>query len=805
MLNRAASLRRLPARAGQVARARTSLAASSGEARVASTAVKPEIGSITWRMPAFAPRPARSSLATPVRQFAAGAAAAPAPKGIEAFFKPRTVALIGATEKAGSVGRTILENLIDGNFKGRVYPVNDKRDTLLGKKAYPSIASIPEQVDLAVITTPASAVPAIMKQLADAKVPACVIISAGFLEAQAKETGDKLLADTLAEARRGGVRVIGPNCLGVMAPEIGLNATFGGHMPPHGALALVSQSGALVTSVMDWSRRSGLGFSSVASLGSMVDVSWGDLLRYYANDPATKAIACYVESVGDARAFLSAAAEVAPRKPIVVIKAGRTEEAARAAASHTGTLTGADAAVDEALRRAGVLRVDRIDELLDVSRALAAQPLPQGPALAVLTNAGGPGILATDALVNGAGGARLAELSPATHAALNAFLPGAWSHANPVDIIGDAGADLYARAFEACAAEPAADGILVVLTPQAMTECTKTAEALRAVPGKTVLASFMGGPATAEAEEVLRAKGIPNLAAADHAARVFRYMAQCREMLDTMAKAKADLAFANYRPDEGRRRRAAAVLEAVRAEGRTTLTEFESKSVLAEYGIPVVRTFVCTSADEAARRTDECGYPAVVKLHSETITHKSDVGGVKLGMKSAAEVRAAFDEIKANVAAKAGPEHFLGVSVYKMVDFKETYEVILGASVDPQLGPVLVFGTGGQLVEVYRDTAVALPPLTPALAGRLIHRTRIGEVLKGVRGRPAIDESGLQAVLVAFARLVSEQPLIAEVDINPLLLSHKEMIAVDARVIVHPRDVDPASLPRPALLAPDQL
>nr|QKW94312.1 acetyl-CoA synthetase [Stigmatella aurantiaca]QKW94364.1 acetyl-CoA synthetase [Stigmatella erecta] len=707
---------------------------------------------------------------------------------LDALFSPRSVAVIGASERQGSVGRTLLWNLISNPFGGTVYPVNPKRTNVLGIRTWPSISAIPEPVDLAVIVTPAPTVPAVIRECADAGVKGAIIISAGF-----KETGVEgalLEQEVLREARRGRMRIIGPNCLGLMRPTTGLNATFAGAMARPGNVAFISQSGALLTAILDWSQRETVGFSAFVSLGSMLDVGWGDLIDYLGNDPRTRSILLYMESIGDARAFLSAAREVALQKPIIVIKAGRTEQAAKAAASHTGTLAGSDEVLTAAFRRAGVLRVDSIADLFHMAEVLAKQPRPEGRRLTLVTNAGGPGVLATDALVSGGG--ELAKPSDKTLAALNGFLPPQWSHGNPVDILGDADPERYAKALEAAGADENSDGLLVILTPQDMTEPTQTADRLKpyARLGKPVLASWMGGSEVAAGERILNDAGIPTFGYPDTAARIFNYMWRYSYYLSALYETPtlAEESTGNAREQ------ARALIDTARAEGRTLLTEYESKQLLAAYGIATVETRLAATEDEAVSQADALGYPVVVKLHSRTISHKTDVGGVRLNLTSASQVREAFSGIQRTLHGLGQAEAFHGVTVQPMVRL-DGYELIVGSSLDAQFGPVLLFGAGGILVEVFQDRALGLPPLNTTLARRLMERTLIYKALQGVRGRPPVDLAALEKLLVRFSKLVVEQRLIQEVDINPLLASAERLLALDARVVLHEPGVPESSLP----------
>ena len=715
--------------------------------------------------------------------------------GLDALFLPDSVAVIGATERPGTVGRTVVENLLHPSFQGKVYAVNSRHSEICGLKAYPSIGNVPESVDLAVVATPAPTVPRIIGECVDAGVKSAVVISAGFRERGSE--GVELERQIQEQLLRGSMRLLGPNCLGIMNPTIGLNATFAKDAPRPGNVAFLSQSGALLTAILDWGQQEQVGFSAIVSSGSMLDVGWGDLIYHFGDDPHTHSILLYMESVGDARSFLSAAREVALRKPVIVIKAGRSEAASRAAASHTGALTGSDEVLDAAFRRSGVLRVLTIADLFYMAEVLSKQPRPKGPRLTILTNAGGPAVLATDALI--ANGGQLAIPSEKTLQALDGFLPSHWSHNNPIDILGDADSERYAKALEIASNDPNSDGLLVILAPQGMTDPAAVAERLKPhakSSGKPVLTSWMGGASIAAGESILNAAGIPTFPFPDTAARAFTYMWRysynLRGLYETPTLAEGQ------ELDSTSRRRVETLLETARSHGRVLLNEVESKQILAAYGIPTVQTRIARTEDEAVRCASDIGYPVVLKIFSEMITHKTDVGGVKLNLEDEPSVRSAFQAIKSSVAKTAGPDHFSGVTVQPMVRL-EGYELILGSSVDPQFGPVILFGSGGPLVEVYRDHALALPPLNTTLAQRMMEQTRIFTALKGVRGRKPIDLAALAGLLVRFSQLVVEQPWISEIDINPLLASPERLLALDARVVLHEPGTDPDHLPRPAV------
>lgn len=712
---------------------------------------------------------------------------------LDAIFAPRSVAVIGASDRPGSVGRAVLWSLLSNSFGGTVYPVSEKRANVLGIKAYRDVSQIPEPIDLAVIVTPAESVPTVIGQCVAKGVRGAIVISAGFKEHG--EHGKELERQVLERLRGSGMRLIGPNCLGVMNPISGLNATFASNMARPGNVAFISQSGALCTAILDWAHKEVVGFSAFVSIGSMLDVGWGDLIDYLGNDPRTHSIVMYMESVGDARSFLSAAREVSLSKPIIVIKAGRTAAAAHAAASHTGTLAGSDEVLEAAFRRCGVLRVNTIADLFYMAEALSKQPRPKGPRLAVVTNAGGPGVLAADSIISAGG--ELSELSPTVLDQLNQILPSHWSHNNPVDVLGDALPDRYAKVIETVAADTNNDGLLAVLCPQGMSHPTLTAEKL--VPlakglGKPVLACWMGGSEMGPGIELLNRAGIPTFPYPDTAARIFYYMWRYSYLLRGLYETPV-LPQGEEAPD---RVRAEAIIQVARRSGRTLLTETESKELLACYQIPTAATLEAHTEDEAVAKADELGYPVVVKLLSHTITHKTEVGGVRLNIGTPELVRKAWREIEASVGEKAGAAHFLGVTVQPFVA-PEGYELILGSSVDAQFGPVMLFGTGGQLVEVFGDRSLSLPPLNTTLARRLMEQTKIFKALQGVRGRKPIDLGALEQLLVRFSHLVVEQKWIQEIDINPLLASPQGLTALDARIIVYSQETKSEEIPRLAI------
>jgi acetyltransferase len=715
--------------------------------------------------------------------------------GLDALFGPETVAVIGATSRVGSVGRTVFENLLDPGFRGRVYPVNSQHSEVMGARAYKSIRDLPEPMDLVVLVTPAATIPGLIGECVLAKAKSAIVISAGFRERGA--AGIVLEQQIKEQLRESSMRLIGPNCLGVMNPLVGMNATFAKDPPKVGNVAFLSQSGALLTAILDWSEKEDVGFSAIVSTGSMLDVGWGDLIYHFGDDPNTKSILLYMESVGDARSFLSAAREVALTKPIILIKAGRSEAASKAAASHTGALTGSDEVLDAAFRRCGVLRVNNIADLFYMAEVLGKQPRPKGPRLTILTNAGGPGVLATDALV--ANGGELAKLSEQTIKKLDDFLPAHWSHGNPVDVLGDADSKRFAKAIDIAVQDPNSDGLLVVLAPQGMTNPSEIAKGLKPYAnssGKPLLASWMGGTSIAEGEKLLNNAGIPTFHYPDTAARAFTYMWSYDENLRSLYETPS-VAEGSDVINDAARAGVEEIIQNARQSGRLLLDEFESKAVLTNYRIPTVETLIARSEDEAVKHASKIGFPVVLKVFSPTITHKTEVDGVRLNLQEETEVRKAYQRIESAVSEKARADQFGGVTVQPMVKL-EGYELILGSSVDPQFGSVLLFGSGGQLVEVYKDRALALPPLNTTLARRMMEQTQIFKALKGVRGRKPVDLSILEQLLVRFSQLVIEQTSIAEIDINPLVASPKGLLALDARIVLH----DPAKqseVARPAI------
>ena len=711
---------------------------------------------------------------------------------LDPLFRPRSVAVIGASATPKTVGSILIRNLLENPFGGVVYPVNPKRKSVHGVYAYPNLGAIPEPVDLAVIATPAQTVPGIINQCVEHQVKGAIVISAGFSElgAEGKQLEEQIRANAQSK-----LRIIGPNCLGVINPTSGLNASFAATMAKPGRIALLSQSGAICTSILDWAQMKNIGFSAFVSVGAMLDVDFADLIDYFGDDPATRSIILYMESIGDVRAFLSAASSVARTKQIIVVKSGRHAAGAKAAASHTGALAGADAVFDAAFRRSGVLRVTSIPDLFNMSEILATQPQPRGPSLAIITNAGGPGVMATDTLM--LAGGELAKLNQESIDALNEALPPFWSHANPIDVLGDATPHRYSKAVEICAKDKNVQGMLVMLTPQAMSDPTETARQLARfakVDQKPVLACWMGGEEVVQGKRILSEAGVPTFVSPEAGIKAFLNMVQYRRNQELLYERPEAL------PEEAKPnpKRMQQILANVRKTGRTLLTEIEAKAMLAAYGIPTTATAGARTADQAVAAASRIGYPVVLKLLSTTITHKSDVGGVQLNLSDEQAVRTAFATIEINLKKHHPDVEFEGVSIQPMIQ-QRGYELIIGSSVDPQFGPVVLFGAGGILVEVLKDSSLGLPPLNRTLARRLIERTQIAKVLKGVRGEKPVDMASLETLLTNFSQLLCDCPDIAEVDMNPVLASSEGIVAVDARIVLTSPDLPEADRPKLAI------
>ena len=703
------------------------------------------------------------------------------PHPLSVLFEPRSIAVIGATERHGAIGAVVLANLLAAGFAGWLVAVNPKYDTVQGVRCVPDPGALDSAVDLAVITTPAARVPGLIEDCGRKGIRAAVVISAGFGEAG--PAGRALERELHAAARRHGVRVLGPNCLGLMRPALGVDATFalGGALP--GSLALVSQSGAICTALIDWARPRGIGFSSIVSLGGSTDVDFGEILDYLTHDPATRQILLYVEGVREAQRFISGLASAARVKPVIVLKSGRHPGGARAAVSHTGAIVGADDVFDAVVQRAGAVRVRSFSQLVDTAQTLASPFRARGSRLAVITNAGGPGVLAADRAADPDLEVELAQLAPATVAALQAALPAHWSHGNPVDLIGDADAARYEAAVSACLADAGVDGLLVMLTPQAMTDPTRIAEALAGRArdaGKPLLACWMGEASVSAGRALLQRAGIPVFDTPEPAVEWFSHLGACFRSLQASPELAVEVP-AWAPPDlDGARR---IVADALRA-GRSPLGSAESRRLLACFGIPVAASFAAATAEQAVERARELGFPVAMKIDSPDISHKSDVGGVQLGLADEDAVRAAFGRMLERVARERPQARVEGVSLERMQGGSATRELLVGLIRDPVFGPVVVFGAGGVSVEVHADRAVELPPLTPAQVRQMIARTRISRTLGAFRGWPAAHVGALEAILLRVSALACALPEVLELDINPLLLDSHGALALDARMVL---------------------
>lgn len=700
---------------------------------------------------------------------------------LDAFFSPTTVAVIGATEREHSVGRAIMTNMQTWGQTGTLVPVNPKHHTVFGSVCFSSVLEYPDRIDLAIIAIPARHVAFAMEDCAKKQIPAVIIISAGFKELGTE--GKRLEEQVMNIARKSNIRVIGPNCLGVINPRIHLNASFARAKTLPGSMAFISQSGALCAAVLDWGEQQEIGFSVFASVGDMADVDWGDVIEYFGNDPQTKSMLLYMETVGDPRSFLSASREVSREKPIVVIKPGRSQEAAKAALSHTGALVGDDAVFDAACEWAGVLRVECLSQLFETAEALAWQPRPSGPRLAIVTNAGGPSVLATDAAVFS--GVHLSSLSPETKDQLRLVLPPAWGGGNPIDILGDADSQRYKTAVDIVLKDPSVDGALVVLSPQEMTNATQTAESVLQMARqckKPVLTSWMGGESVEEGRRIFSQNGIPCFAYPDDAARCFGIMWKQAKLFDDFHKPPRPYPYSGFEESHKRKLQAQELLKNEQLLGINILSEKTSKKLLKLYNIPVVETFAAKTQKEAVDIAEQIGYPIVMKIDSPSITHKTDVGGVFLDIRNANDLSRAFSNIQQNVRHACPDADFLGVTVQKMIE--PGIDVVIGCSSDPQFGPVILFGAGGEYVELFGDYSLSLPPLHSGSAKRMIEKTKISRAFSGFRGHEKISSVRLEDILIRFSEMIIELPEIFQCDMNPVRVSAHGCVCLDARIVL---------------------
>ena len=700
---------------------------------------------------------------------------------LDKIFNPQNVAIIGASEVEGSVGYAIAKNFTQLGYVGKVYFVNIRTPAILGVKTYKTVDQIPEPVDLAIIATPAKTVPDVMEECGRAQVKGVIIISAGF-----KETGleGKALEDKILDiAKKHSIRVIGPNCIGIIRPKINLNATFMDRMPKPGNIAFLSQSGALGSAILDWAIHENIGFSNFVSVGSMIDVDFGDLIDYFGSDPKTKSILMYIEGITEARKFMSAARHFARTKPIIVVKSGKFAESSKAVASHTGSFSGEDDVYDAAFKRAGIIRVEEIADLFNAAEVLGTQPLPKGPRLAVITNAGGPGVMATDALI--AQGGKLANLSEKTMDTLNGVLPSFWSKGNPIDVLGDAGADRYEAAVEACLNDDAIDGVLIIFTQQACSEPAEIAKGIvelvrgKSYQNKTILTSFMGFDSVQEANNIFNANNIPTYSTPEQAIKTYMYMYNYQRNLELLYETPEELPVDASPP----KRSIMAILRNASLENREALTESETTKVLKYYNFPVVKTVVANNVEEAVTLAQEIGFPVVLKILSPQIVHKSDAGGVILNVNSPSEVREAFEVLIQRANAYNPNAQINGVIVQPMIE-KNGYELIIGGKTDPVFGPVILFGMGGVGVELFKDYSIGLPPLNTTLLRRMMEETKVYQLLKGYRNAPPVDLKRLEETMLLFSQLLIDFPQIKEITINPLLVNEKDVCILDATIVI---------------------
>jgi acetyltransferase len=699
---------------------------------------------------------------------------------------PGSVALVGASERAGALGRVVRENLLAGEFAGAIHWVNPKHRTLDGQRCYASLEDLPEPVDLAIVTAPAAATPGIVAGAARAGIPAVLVLSAGFSETG--EAGRALEAKLLAAAREGGVRLMGPNCLGLLRPSIGLNASFARTGAQAGSIALVSQSGAICSALIDWAVSANVGFSSVVSLGAATDTDFGDVLDYLLFDPQTQSVLLYVEGVHDGRSFISSLRAVARAKPVIVLKVGRHAAGSKAAKSHTGALVGNDAVFDAVLARCGVVRVDSYQDLFAAARVLSGRHRPRGERLAVVTNGGGPGVLAADAMASH--GLALPDLAPQTIAALSEVLPAHWSHGNPVDVIGDADGARFAAAAARVVSDTNVDAVLTLYCPTAVSRADDVADGILRVArdsSKPFLTAWLGDSGVAATRHRLDLEGVPAYRSAEVAIDAFATLAMHARRQRLLLEAPSPRAHEEEHDLAAARR----IRDTAIGERRTLLNEVEAKALLAAFDIPVSDSTVATTRQQAIEAADAIGYPVVMKILSHDISHKSDVNGVRLNVRDARQAGEQFDDIAECLKRLAPSARFAGVLVQAMVVRRHSRELMVGVVRDPVFGPVISFGSGGVAVELLRDNAIGLPPLNVKLAGELIDRTRAARLLGAYRNVPGADREALINVLLRVSDLVCAAPWVVEMDINPLLVHPAGAMALDARVVIDPVASEP--------------
>jgi len=699
---------------------------------------------------------------------------------LEHLFNPTGIAVFGASESAVSVGSKVHANLLAGEFGGAIVPINPKYESVRGQTCYDRITDVPDDIDLAVIATPASTIPGIIRDLGAAGVGAAIVLSAGFREAG--QDGRDLETELKDAARTAGVRFLGPNCVGLVRPWLGMNATFLNSGAPKGKLAVVSQSGALCSAIVDWAEPHHLGFSAIVSLGNSANVDFGEALHFLSTDANTDAILLYVEGINRAPDFLSALRIAARSKPVIVLKSGRHQQSSKAASTHTGALIGSDAVFDAALSRSGAVRANTFGQFFAAAEILSADKRAGGKRLGIITNGGGAGVLAADRA--GDMGLEVAAISDKTIETLDKVLPPYWSRANPIDILGDASEEKYSAAVKACLDDPNLDGILVMLTPQAMTDAKSTAKAVvKAVPKrsqKPVLACWMGESSVEEGRKVLSQNGIPDFTTPERAVEAFSYLAQHHRHQRLALEVPEPLTDTGIHDLEGARM----IINTALREGRGLLNDIESKAILRIFNIPTNMTIEAETAAEALVAAETVGFPVAMKILSPQIPHKSDVGGVRLSLSSAADVVNAFHQITRQARERRPEAVIEGVTVERMAQIDDARELVIGASRDPVFGPVIMFGAGGTMVELLRDTAFALPPLNTVLANRLIDQTRAARLLEAFRDRRVADRDAVVEVLLRVSDMICELPEITELDLNPLFAGPDGVVSVDARIAI---------------------
>ncbi len=703
---------------------------------------------------------------------------------LDKLFSPNSIAVIGASEKKGSIGNALIDNLVGGGTSADIFPVNPNYSEIRGLRSYKSIAELKNAVDLAVIATPIQTVPDIVNKCVESGVGGAIIISAGGKEIG--EKGKKLEQQILKTAKEGGLRIIGPNCMGMLCPGKNLNASFASDMPQSGNLAFVSQSGAICTAILDLAFKEQIGFSHFVSIGSMLDVDFGDLIDYLGNDPQAKSILLYIENLTNHRKFMSAARAVSRIKPIVVLKSGKSPAGAKAAASHTGAMAGEDAVYDAAFRRTGVVRVETIQELFDCAELMGKQPRPAGKRLAIITNGGGPGVMATDALAKYSHEPE--PLDDEILESLNRILPPYWSRNNPIDLLGDASPERFQKAIEICINSKKFDGVLVIMVPQALTKPEDVADKVVEIKDKyffPIFANWMGGRDMAPGIEKFNNAGVPTYATPERAIRAFLYMYNYARDLELLQEISPKW------PDEIKfdRKKAKALITQKTGNENEFLSEEESKEILSAYGIPVNEMKVAKTVDEAVVHAHEIGFPVVMKILSPDITHKTDANGVQLDLRDESHVRNAYRKIMEGARHYKSDARIIGVTIQKLIPWPD-FELLLGAKKDPSFGPVILFGMGGIYTEIFKDRALGLPPMNRLIARRLMEETRSFKMLKGYRNRPGANLEKLEEIIIRVSRLMTDFPQISELDMNPVIVKNGDPVAIDARILLKKTSVE---------------